>query len=243
MTTRKKSLIGTIVFFLASVSAGVIADEPATQPSAAPQITIDTTQTPELKEWVETNLRPVMEAWYPKIAAMLPSDGFTAPTSFSITFRTDKSGFVADTNGTKINVSAAWFKHHLHDDARGAIVHEMVHVVQQYGRGKQTNPHPNKNPLWLVEGMADYIRWYKYEPQSHGADKFDLKKAQYDGSYRPSSNFLNYVVMHYDKKLVVELNAQMRAGNYSDDLWKQYTGHTVEELGAEWKAQLTKSRG
>jgi hypothetical protein len=25
-------------------------------------------------------------------------------------------------------------------------------------------------PGWLVEGIPDYIRWFQYEPQSHGAD-------------------------------------------------------------------------
>ena len=41
-------------------------------------------------------------------------------------------------------------------DDIGAMVHETVHCVQLYrGRG---------NPGWLVEGVADYVRFFKYEP-------------------------------------------------------------------------------
>ncbi len=37
------------------------------------------------------------------------------------------------------------------------MVHETVHCVQRYrGRG---------NPGWLVEGVADYVRFFKYEPK------------------------------------------------------------------------------
>src|SRR5438552_207308 len=36
-------------------------------------LTIDTSGAPELKEWSETKLAPVLADWYPKIVAMLPS--------------------------------------------------------------------------------------------------------------------------------------------------------------------------
>ena len=41
---------------------------------------------------------------------------------------------------------------------------------------------------------------------AHGADisKRGYEKANYDGMYRISANFLNYVVEKYDKKLIVE---------------------------------------
>ena len=33
----------------------------------------------------------------------------------------------------------------------------------------------------------------------------------------------------------------MREGKYSDDLWRQYTGKTADELGVEWKASFPSS--
>ena len=36
-----------------------------------------------------------------------------------------------------------------------------------------------------------------------------------------------------------KLNAEMRMGRYKEELWKELTGHTVQELAEEWKAALT----
>ena len=35
-----------------------------------------------------------------------------------------------------------------------------------------------------------------------------------------------------------KLNAAMRQGKYSEDLWKEYTGKTAPELAEEWKKSL-----
>jgi hypothetical protein len=42
------------------------------------------------------------------------------------------------------------------------------------------------------------------------------------------------------KDIVQRLNAVARQGKYSEELWKTATGHTVQELGDEWKASLEK---
>jgi hypothetical protein len=49
---------------------------------------------------------------------------------------------------------------------------------------------------------------------------------------------LDYVVEKYDKDLIKKLNAACRDGKYSDDLWKSYTGKSVEELNDEWKTSV-----
>ena len=77
---------------------------------------------------------------------------------------------VAATRGTQVQCSADWFRRNLRGEAKGAVVHELVHVVQQYGRARTTNPDAVRPPGWLTEGIADYIRWYLYEPQSRGAE-------------------------------------------------------------------------
>lgn len=183
-------------------------------------IAIDYDQTPELKDWVETRLRPTLEAWYPKIVASLPSDGYAAPRRFSVKFDKAMDG-VAFTRGTEIVCAGKWFKQNLEGEAAGAVVHEMVHVAQQY-RGSH-------NPGWLVEGVADYIRWFKYEPEKLRPNP-DPKKAHYTDSYRTTAAFLEYVAANHDHEFVVKINAAMREGRYSPDLWKQYTGKTVDEL-------------
>jgi hypothetical protein len=143
----------------------------------------------------------------------------------------------ASAGGGRINMNSGWFRRELQREARGSVVHEMVHVVQNYGRGRRRNPSAVRTPGWLVEGMADYIRWFLYEPETRGAEitARNLDRARYNASYRITGNFLDWVTRQYDQDLVGKLNAAAREGDYSEELWKDATGKKLEELGIEWK--------
>jgi len=211
------------------------------------QISIDTGAAPELKEWAQTKLAPLLAEWYPKLTAMLPSEGFNPPVRFSVTLKPGNG--VAATGGGRITANSTWVKRELNGEALGALLHEEVHVVQRYGGGRRGGG-PRVNIGWLTEGIPDYIRFFLYEPQTHGADATYFRRRRvadlrYDGLYRVSANFLNYVVEHYDKekKLIATVNAACRQGKYTEDLWKDLTGHTINELNDEWKAELFKETG
>ncbi|OQC21771.1 MAG: Plant Basic Secretory Protein [Planctomycetes bacterium ADurb.Bin069] len=202
------------------------------------RITIDTTDAPDLSEWVQKELAPVVKEWYPKIADMLSSKDFKAPAAVTITFSSTMRG-VAATAGARVNCAARWYRSNLRGEAKGSVVHELVHVVQQYGRARGGA----RPPGWLVEGIADYIRWFKYEPEARGAeiDPRRAAQARYDASYRVSANFLDWVARKHAPDIVKNLNAALREGRYREDLWKEYTGRTLEELGAAWKESLAKA--
>jgi len=228
-----------------STSAGGLPDQEIVEADGGKyQITIDTSDTPELREWTHEHITPMAKEWYPKIIQMLPSEGYEAPKSFSITFIEDMRG-VANTSGTRIRCAAPWFKNNLKGEAVGAVFHEIVHVVQQYGRARRDNPSARRAPGWLTEGIPDYLRWYNFEPESRGAEitKRNFSRARYDGSYRPTANFLNWVSEKYNKDLAMLLNAAIRSGRYEEALWTQLTGHTVQDLGAAWKAELQDKLG
>jgi len=204
------------------------------------EITIDTTKEPALGDWAEQQLAPALAQWYPKITAMLASDGYTAPKKFSVVLRPGDG--VAYTSGTRIVANSVWIGGELKGEALGAIIHEVVHVVQQYEGGRHQAGHA---PGWLVEGIPDYIRFFKYEPQSHGADQVWLEARRkmplkYDGMYRISANFLDYVVTHHDpnQTLLLKVNAACRQGKYTEALWQELTGKTLAELNTEWKAAV-----
>lgn len=200
-------------------------------------VVIDATIAPDLMEWAEDELMPVVEEWYPKIVAMLPSEGYTAPNTVMLEFRDDMGGTPAYAAGNRVSMSAPWFRGQLQREARGCVVHELVHVVQNYWRARHTNRRPQPTPGWVTEGIADYVRWFLYEPQSRGAEitRRNIGTASFDASYRTSANFLNWVIEHHDKDLLQKLNAAAREGNYSADLWNGWTSKTLDELGAEWK--------
>lgn len=200
--------------------------------------TMDTTMAPDLTGWADKELRPVVQEWYPKLVAMLPSEGFIARTNVTIRFRDNMGGTPASAGGGFINCNAGWFRRELKREALGSVVHEMVHVVQSYGRTRRDDPNVTRMPGWLVEGIPDYIRWFLYEPQTKGAEitARNIGRAKYDASYRITGNFLNWVTTKYDTNIVLKLNTAARAGKYREELWKEYTGKTIQELGAEWKA-------
>jgi hypothetical protein len=206
------------------------------------KISIDTCETPDLTEWSKTVLAPVVREWYPKLVKLLPSPGFEAPKDISIRFSATMRG-VAATGGTRIRCAAAWFRTNLKGEAVGSVVHELVHVVQSYGSARRNNPEASPSPGWLVEGIADYIRWFLYEPQSHGADIEWMRhrknlQLRHDAGYRVTANFLNFVSEKRSATVVQRLNAAMREGKYREDIWQEITGRSLQDLSAEWKSDV-----
>ena len=208
-------------------------------PGTEYEFTVDTSAAPELADWAKEKIVPMAKEWYPKILELLASDGFSPPKKFSITFSHEMKG-VAATSGTRIRCAADWFAKELEREGVGAVFHEIVHVAQQYGGGRRAESGGQRPPGWLVEGIPDYLRWYLFEPQSHGAEisKSRFARAHYDGRYRITANFLNWVTKEYHREVVKTLNAAMRAGTYQDDLWKTMTDHTLAELDSLWRDSL-----
>jgi hypothetical protein len=179
---------------------------------------------PELTAWVEKAAR-VCERQYPMICEELRSDGFKPRTTFTMTLKKDYKG-VAAAGGGRITGSVKYFKDH--PDDVGAMVHETAHVVQSYRvRG---------NPGWLVEGIADYIRFYRYEKDPQKPPR--AERARHDAGYRTTARFLHFVAEKYDKDLVRKLNAAMREGEYKPEIWEALTRKSLADLASEWKESL-----
>jgi hypothetical protein len=199
--------------------------------------TMDTAAAPDLSDWANTELVPVVKEWYPRIVKLLPSPDFEARTNVTIRFRESMGRTPASAGSGRVNCNAEWFRKNLKGEAKGAVVHELVHIVQEYGRARRANPEAARTPGWITEGIPDYIRWFLYEPQAKGAEitARNLARARYDGNYRITANFLNWVVEKYDKQIIQKLNVAAREGKYAEDLWREYTGKTLLELGEEWR--------
>jgi hypothetical protein len=116
-------------------------------------------------------------------------------------------------------MNAEWFRGQLNGEARGAVVHEMVHVVQGYSGRNRRGRGLVAPPGWIVEGIPDYIRWFLFEPETGGAklSAERLKEAKHDASYRTSANFIDWVIRNHpnDGRFLEQLNAAARGGRYS----------------------------
>lgn len=187
-------------------------------------IKVDTSQAPDLEAWGRHAGELCVE-WYPKICELLASDGFVPPQSVRLRFR-DESG-VAATGGNTISINANYVRHATNDF--GMVIHELTHVVQSYHRGRV--------PGWLTEGIADYIRLAHFEPQAR-RPRINPDRASYRDAYKTTAIFLEWAENKYDKALVRKLNSAAREGQYGNDLFKDYTGKTVDELWQEFTATL-----
>ncbi|MCY3018957.1 MAG: basic secretory protein-like protein [Planctomycetota bacterium] len=195
--------------------------KPAEQKDAKPKaaINVDFSATPDLTEWA-LRAQKDAEEQYPIMAEKLGSEGFSPPRQIMLVFKDDPKLQIAATGGTTIVFARSWIKAHPTDT--GTVIHELAHVIQSYKR---------KVPGWLTEGIADYIRWWTWEPPERRG-RINPARAKYTNGYQDAAAFLYWAEKQYDKDLVRKLNDQARRGTYKDELFKEYTG---KELDALWK--------
>jgi hypothetical protein len=188
------------------------------------EFVVDVSDAPELKGWAEMAARTCERA-YPMINDELTSEGFAPPKVIHLKLSKEYDG-VAGTSNDRIVCSVDYFKRHPKDV--GAMVHETVHVVQAYRRGPR--------PGWLVEGISDYIRFFKFEPGKLG--RINPQTARYNGNYRVSAAFLAFLGSKYDKDIIRKLNAILREGHYEEGVFQKLIGKPLRELDEEWRATL-----
>lgn len=212
---RISLLILAPLFLLPSVATA--AQEETKQ--AELQVNIDVTEVPELKEW-GTQAEKLIREWHPQVAEMLSQEGFTAPTTVRVVFKKDMNG-VAHTIGNEITISGNWVKQH--PDDTGMVIHELVHVVQSYRRGR---------PFWLVEGIADYIRFYKYEPKTR-LRGINPERQNYNEGYRTSAQFIAWLEKN-NPGFVKKANEAIRKHEYQNVMVHEMTGKNLEQLWTEF---------
>ncbi len=189
-------------------------------------ITVDTSETPDLEAWGR-NAGEEAVKWFPKIVELLNSPDFKPYKEVHISLKKDMGG-VAATGRAHINISAGYVRNH--KDDVGMVIHEMTHVIQAY---------PPGSPGWLVEGVADYVRLMHYEPQAP-RPRVNPDRASYRDSYKTTAAFLNWVEKNHDAQLVPKLNRAMREQTFKIELFKDYTGKSVDDLWKDYTDSLRK---
>lgn len=210
-----------LVFLVMIPAMRVRAEEPKAPPVV---VTIDTSESPDVEPWAK-EAKALVEKWYPQVEAMLPSPDFRPPREVRIVFQKDMKG-VADTSGNRIRIAVDWIKRHPED--KGMVIHEMTHIIQSY---------PPSRAGWLVEGIADHVRFFRFEP----ATKVVLRnpdRASYRDGYRTTARFLDWAQRTYDANLVAKLNAALRRGEYDPALFQTATTKTLDELWAGFVADV-----
>lgn len=182
---------------------------------------IYTNNDPDFDTSIRTKMVNTFFVVYPKEAGR-----FNSGSTKTVTFVMDKAySGVAATGGDRTTFSAAYFKNNPNDI--DVVTHEVMHIVQSY---------PQYNPVWLVEGIADYARYtYGLHNTEEGwtLPLTDTKQS-YKDSYQVTARFLVWLEQHSTNKIVDVLNAALHSNNYTDNTWVETTGKTVDQLWADY---------
>lgn len=184
-------------------------------------VEVDTSKAPECAAFAEKS-KALAEEWYPKINALIFGSNHPLPAkTIRLSFEPMKG--VAHATGDGIHISAEWVTKKAPDDY-GMVVHELTHVVQQYG---------GKGEFWLTEGIADWVRYENYEPGKQKW-KLDPQKSSYKQGYGIAGAFLDWLDKNKHAGLVRELNTAINTGKYRPELFQELCGADVDTLWKEF---------
>jgi hypothetical protein len=250
------------ILFAALIASGALRCVEA----ASVRVFVDVSATPNAQPFVGP-VKTLFEEWYPKINDALFGKGATPPfkevrvifePKVELDMGTGKEEWVAAyTQGNIVHVNFAVLGV-MTDDYRAMLIHELVHVSQNYGGVTTAN-------RWLVEGIADYVRHKYFERdlvpklewdsdgtlKGLGAGTFagkgmdadsDLERAKlekqgYLSGYTIAAPFLYWLEIHKDQKIVMTLTQDIRESRYSADVFQQRCGASVDQLWQEFLLQ------
>jgi hypothetical protein len=213
---------------IAALLITIFANSQAVQPPPPAPVNLDsfklTVEDPELKPWGEKAQKLIAE-WYPKICDILGVADKKPVKAVTLVIETHGKG-IAGTGGRRITVNGDYVRKH--EDDIGLVVHELAHVVQSY---------PKYDPSWLVEGIADYVRFFNYEPVS-ARPNVNPDRADYKRGYRDVGAFLDWACRTYDKNLVKKLNTALHEGTYTPEIWEKTAGKSFDALWTDYLESL-----
>ncbi|PCH34061.1 plant basic secretory protein [Wolfiporia cocos MD-104 SS10] len=112
----------------------------------------------------------------------------------------------------------------------GVLTHEMVHCYQYNARGTC--------PGGLIEGIADWIRLRAGLAPPHWVEG---RGAKWDAGYEATAYFLEWIERQRGQGTVRNINAALNDRTYSNAIFRELTGSTVDELWELYRLDL-KSR-
>lgn len=199
---------------------------PLAKPIPSPKFVIDVSDDPDSKEWAES-AKKLAEEWFPHVCSLLATEDYKPPKEIRLVFR-KKQDAPAYASGPMISFNGEWIKQR--QDDLGMVIHELTHVIQAY-------PGNRHNAGWVTEGIADYIRWVRYEPEAPRR-RIDKSKSSFRSSYHVTAYFLAYSAKKYNMALVPMLDRAMRKAEDPMPVFVKATGKTAEELWKEYADTL-----
>ena len=181
---------------------------------------------PGIPEWLAVAVNVIREL-YPKYDKYLETEGHIPARA--VTLRAQSTGPIGWNSSTTIGFNTTYIKPGANGEKDwGMIAHELVHFVQNYQGGEGEGV-----PGWITEGIGDYMRHAFFEPEKE-MRVVNPDKASYTNAYQVSAGFLMWLADEYDLEIVPKLNKVGRQRTYSNEIFVEYTGKTLDDLWAEY---------
>ncbi len=161
----------------------------------------------KLRTWAER----LYEQHAADIATLIGAEGFP-----NITVHVEHHGpGAAWTNGAEVFLSKQWFTQH--PDDVGGVLHEFTHAIMRA-------PTYDDTTIWLIEGLADYVR----DELGHDAPwtKAHHEPGKATAGYQTTAHFLQFLERTYPGT-VKRLAQALMADTYSPDAFRQCTGEPL----------------
>ncbi|MFZ6654982.1 basic secretory protein-like protein [Undibacterium sp. TJN19] len=215
--------------------------------------------TPEIMAQMQQS-QQLLSEWYPRINSILYGDEHALPyENIKIVlmpgFAVGMENVIAYASGNTIYV-AADKANAMTDSFQAMMIHELTHINQHYPASTQT-------AVWVMEGIADYVR-HKYFEKDISAtlkmnsdaqlmgyqsdapyfylleqQKISLLNQGYLRAYTVASTFFYWLETRRDKDIVRKLNLALSKGEYTPALFAQYCGAPLDEV---WQDFINESR-
>lgn len=210
--------------------------------------------------WNEQGFLDGMDEWEERISTFMC--GSAEPVNLMDIYITLEKDGLAGTGDNRITIGNDWAMERVaaNDarDVRGCIAHELTHAVQylvgQY-LGKTINleniivVHKTDGTTelnHLTEGIADWIRWYNFEPDHYRDERrygHFYCKGRTLTEYGDGCEFIDYLATTYGTGIVSNMCLWCadngNASNKIGKIWPALVGKTYDELLAEWAATPT----
>lgn len=170
--------------------------------------------------------------YYPRIVEMIdaPLDGVAR--DLEVRFSDDmKPGVPGYAQGSVMTVSIPFLLGNP-AEVRGMYIHELTHVAQAY-------PGGGTKPGWMVEGIAEAVRYALSPPDDAwrlAVDAIDPAKVDYRHTYRDTAPFLLWIQAQNHPGLIAKLSRAMKDKTYGDRTWTDLTGRNPDEWLAAFHA-------
>ncbi|MES2428578.1 MAG: basic secretory protein-like protein [Bacteroidota bacterium] len=169
--------------------------------------------------------KDLVEAFF-KVFPVLVST-FNDKTTHEVVFVTDTAyAGVAEASGNRILFSTKYMNAHPTDI--DIVTHEGFHLVQGYGY--------SAGPVWLTEGIADFIR-YRYGVDNIGSKWYlpAFKSTQsYKNSYRVTARFFEWIDQKVKPGMLIQIDKELRNHTYTEATWATLSGKSIDELWADY---------